>query len=171
MLLILASGIVTDRIGGANAILYGNGIVTVGSILVAAATHVRNYRFMVGGRVIAAFGDIATQVAQYKIFSSWFPPNNGFASTLAFELAIGKIGGFVGKSTANIIAKVELPVSSSADNVKLLLESRRLLLGLLDRCIYEHFYQLYYHHILLFHKSCQQTIYWHYGSINWREIV
>jgi len=73
---------------------------------VAAATTIRSYRFMIGGRVILAFGDIATQIAQYKIFSSWFPPSNGFASTLGLELAIGKIGGFVGKSTANIIAKV-----------------------------------------------------------------
>jgi len=70
---------------------------------------------MIGGRVILAFGDIATQIAQYKIFSSWFPPSNGFASTLGLELAIGKIGGFVGKSTANIIAKV-LTGSTSYNN-------------------------------------------------------
>lgn len=106
--LILPSGIITDRIGGASAILYGNAIYTVGSILLAAATNptVRSYKFMLVGRVILAFGDVATQVAQYKIFSSWFPPNNGFASTLGLELAIGKVGSFVGKSTANIIAKV-----------------------------------------------------------------
>lgn len=60
---------------------------------------------MIGGRVILALGDIATQVAQYKVFSSWFSPNNGFASTLGIELGIKKIGGFVGKSSANIIAK------------------------------------------------------------------
>jgi hypothetical protein len=60
---------------------------------------------MVGGRVIQALGDIATQVAQYKIFSSWFPPSHGFASTLGLELGIGKIGAFAGKSSANIISK------------------------------------------------------------------
>jgi MFS family permease len=111
--LILASGIVTDRIGGARSILYGNIIYTIGSILIAAATtpQVRSYKFMIVGQVILAFGDIATQISQYKIFSSWFPPNNGFASTLALELAIGKIGGFVGRSTANIISKV-----SNTDN-------------------------------------------------------
>ncbi|KAH7024428.1 major facilitator superfamily transporter [Microdochium trichocladiopsis] len=103
--LILWSGLVTDRIGGASAIMYGNIIFTIGSILVAAATQVRSFQFMIGGRVILAIGDIATQIAQYKVFSSWFPPNNGFASTLAFELALGKIGGFAGKSSANIIAK------------------------------------------------------------------
>ncbi|GKZ20772.1 hypothetical protein AbraIFM66951_003074 [Aspergillus brasiliensis] len=86
--LLLAGGIVTDRVGGA-----------------PAATTVRSFNFMIGGRIILALGDIATQTAQYKMFSSWFPPSNGFASTLGFELAIGKIGGFVGKSTANIIAK------------------------------------------------------------------
>jgi MFS family permease len=105
-ILMLWFGVLTDRIGGASAILYGNAIVTVGSVLVAASTTVRSYKFMIGGRMIAALGDIATQTAQYKIFSSWFPPNNGFASTLALELAIGKIGGFVGKSTANVISKV-----------------------------------------------------------------
>jgi hypothetical protein len=67
---------------------------------------------MIGGRIILALGDIATQIAQYKMFSSWFPPSNGFASTLGFELAIGKIGGFVGKSTANIIAKVSCSLYS-----------------------------------------------------------
>lgn len=55
--------------------------------------------------MIQALGDVATQVAQYKIFSSWFPPSSGFASTLAFELGIGKIGSFVGKATANVISK------------------------------------------------------------------
>ncbi|KAH6709122.1 major facilitator superfamily domain-containing protein [Leptodontidium sp. MPI-SDFR-AT-0119] len=103
--LVLVSGIVTDRIGGAQAILYGNVIFTIGSILAAAATTVRSYQFLIFGQVVLALGDIATQVAQYKIFSSWFPPGHGFASTLALELAIGKIGSFVGKSTSNIIAE------------------------------------------------------------------
>lgn len=108
-LLILFAGIVTDRIGGAASITYGNIIYSIGSILVAGAASCRSFNFMVGGRVILALGDIATKVAQYKIFSSWFSPNNGFASTLAFELAIGKIGAFVGKSTANVITEVSLP--------------------------------------------------------------
>lgn len=109
--LMLLSGMVTDKIGGARAILYGNIIYTFGSILEAAATTpgVRSYKFMIVGRIVLAFGDIATQIAQYKIFASWFPPNNGFASTLAFELAIGKIGAFVGKATANVISVVCLP--------------------------------------------------------------
>lgn len=118
--LILVSGVVTDRIGGASeqsecrkksnwlisvgAMLWGNAIYTVGAILIAAATTVRSYKFMIVGVVIQALGDIATQVAQYKVFSSWFAPSNGFASTLGFELGLGKIGGFVGKATANVIA-------------------------------------------------------------------
>lgn len=85
--------------------LWGNAIFSLGAILVAAATTVRSYKFMIGGAVIQALGDVATQVAQYKIFSSWFPPSSGFASTLAFELGIGKIGSFVGKATANVIAQ------------------------------------------------------------------
>ena len=134
--LLLPSGLITDRIGGAGTslplrirndtsihvskspssfrlthklsemIVYGNIIYTIGSILVAAAATVRSFNFMIGGRIILAFGDIATQIAQYKMFSSWFAPSNGFASTLGFELAIGKVGGFIGKSTANIIATV-----------------------------------------------------------------
>ncbi|KAG8626473.1 hypothetical protein KVT40_005418 [Elsinoe batatas] len=103
--LMLLSGIVTDRIGGAGAMLYGNIIYSVGSILVAAAAQTKSYKFMMAGRVVRALGDIATQVAQYKVFSSWFAPSNGFASTIGFELGIGKIGAFAGKSSANIIAK------------------------------------------------------------------
>ncbi|KAK2939679.1 MFS transporter superfamily [Fusarium oxysporum f. sp. vasinfectum] len=102
--LILVSGILTDRYGGASTMLWGNAVFSIGAILVAAATQVRSYKFMIGGIVIQALGDVATQVAQYKIFSSWFPPSSGFASTLAFELGIGKIGSFVGKATANVIA-------------------------------------------------------------------
>ncbi|KAM5380855.1 hypothetical protein ACJZ2D_003379 [Fusarium nematophilum] len=102
--LILLSGILTDRYGGASTMLWGNAIFSAGAILVAAATTVRSYKFMIAGIVVQALGDVATQVAQYKIFSSWFPPSSGFASTLAFELGIGKIGSFVGKATANVIA-------------------------------------------------------------------
>ncbi|KAF5979195.1 major facilitator superfamily transporter [Fusarium bulbicola] len=102
--LILVSGILTDRYGGASTMLWGNAVFSAGAILVAAATQVRSYKFMIGGIVVQALGDVATQVAQYKIFSSWFPPSSGFASTLAFELGIGKIGSFVGKATANVIA-------------------------------------------------------------------
>ncbi|POR38316.1 Uncharacterized protein TPAR_01483 [Tolypocladium paradoxum] len=103
--LILLSGILTDRYGGASTMLWGNAVFSVGAILIAAATTIRNYKFMIFGVVVQALGDVATQVAQYKIFSSWFPPSSGFASTLAFELGIGKIGSFVGKASANVIAQ------------------------------------------------------------------
>ncbi|BFZ62472.1 hypothetical protein YB2330_003566 [Saitoella coloradoensis] len=103
--LILFSGMWTDRVGGASAMLYGNALFSVGSILIAGAAQCRSFKFMIFGTVVESLGDIATQVAQYKIFSSWFPPSAGFAATLGFELGIGKIGSFVGKSSANIIAK------------------------------------------------------------------
>lgn len=103
--LILFTGLVTDRIGGARAMLWGNVIYSAGAILIAAATTVRSYKFMIFGFIVQALGDIATQVAQYRVFSSWFAPSNGFASTLGFELGLGKIGSFVGTSTANVIAK------------------------------------------------------------------
>lgn len=85
--------------------LYGNAIYSVGAILIAAAAQVRSYKFMIFATIVQALGDIATQVAQYKMFSSWFAPSNGFASTLGFELGVGKIGQFVGQATANIIAQ------------------------------------------------------------------
>lgn len=84
--------------------LWGNAIYSLGAILIAAAATVRSYKFMIGGVIVQALGDVATQVAQYKVFSSWFAPSNGFASTLGLELGLGKIGGFLGKATANIIA-------------------------------------------------------------------
>jgi hypothetical protein len=90
--LILLTGIFTDRLGGTGCIVYGNIIYTIGSILIAGAAETRSYKFMIVGRVVASFGDIATQIAQYKVFSSWFPPNAGFASTLGFELGIKKVG-------------------------------------------------------------------------------
>ncbi|CAH0045905.1 unnamed protein product [Clonostachys solani] len=105
LILIPISGPITDRFGGANNMLWGNAVFSLGAILVAAATQVRNYKFMIFGVVVQSFGDAATQVAQYKLFSSWFPPSAGFASTLGFELGLGKIGTFVGKATANVIAK------------------------------------------------------------------
>lgn len=103
--LILITGLATDRMGGAGAMVWGNIIYTLGSIIIAAATTIRSYKLMMGGIIIQSFGDIATQVAQYKIFSSWFAPSNGFASTLGFELGIGKIGSFIGQATANPISK------------------------------------------------------------------
>ncbi|KAH6651552.1 major facilitator superfamily transporter [Truncatella angustata] len=103
-LLILGSGLLTDRLGGAGALFYGNIVYSIGAILVAAAAQVRSFNFMIGGRVILAIGDISTQIAQYQVFSAWFAPNNGFGSTLGLELMVAKLGAFTGTSTANIIA-------------------------------------------------------------------
>jgi nitrate/nitrite transporter NarK len=155
-LLLLISGVLTDRIGGAEMIIYGNIVYTLGSILVAAATTVRSFNFMIGGRVILALGDIATQIAQYKMFSSWFPPSNGFASTLGFELAIGKIGGFVGKSTANVIAKVRISLSCGT-KVQILTspEHRKLCLGFLDHRVHEHLHELHYSRLLVLQPLLQ----------------
>lgn len=113
------------------AILYGNAIYSIGSILIAAAAQVRSFRFMIAGRIIAALGDIATQIAQYKIFSSWFPPSSGFASTLGLELGIGKIGSFVGKSSANVIAKARRASRFRGHIANLCVEHWQLRLGLL----------------------------------------
>ncbi|CAK7204906.1 hypothetical protein SEUCBS139899_007668 [Sporothrix eucalyptigena] len=102
--LIITTGLYTDRLGGAKTLVWGNALFTIGSVLVAAATTTRNFKFMLGAMVIQSLGDVATQVAQYKVFSSWFAPSDGFASTLGFELGLGKIGSFVGQTTANVIA-------------------------------------------------------------------
>lgn len=104
--LILFSGLLTDRLGGAGALFYGNIIYSIGAILVAAAAQIRSFKFMIGGRVILAIGDISTQIAQYQVFSAWFAPNNGFGSTLGLELMVAKLGAFAGTGSANVIAKV-----------------------------------------------------------------
>lgn len=114
--LILASGLLTDRLGGAGALLYGNIVYSVGAILVAAAAQVRSFNFMIGGRVVLAIGDIATQVAQYQVFSAWFAPNNGFASTLGIELMTAKLGALAGTGSANVIAKVRRSASLPASH-------------------------------------------------------
>ncbi|KAF9770427.1 hypothetical protein IL306_012051 [Fusarium sp. DS 682] len=68
--LILFSGILTDRYGGANTMLCGTAVDTFGAILIAAATQVRSFKFMIVGSAVEALGEVAISVAQYKILSS-----------------------------------------------------------------------------------------------------
>ncbi|KAK8005847.1 hypothetical protein PG991_012144 [Apiospora marii] len=103
-LLILATGLLTDRTGGAGALFWGNLVYSLGSVLVAGAAQARSFPFMIGGRVVLALGDISTQIAQYQVFSSWFAPSSGFASTLGLELMIQKMGALAGTGSANVIA-------------------------------------------------------------------
>ncbi|CCT63551.1 related to MFS transporter [Fusarium fujikuroi] len=102
--LILFSGVLTDRYGGASTMLCGTAVDTFGAIMVATATQVRSFKFMIVGSIIESLGEVAISTAQYKILSSWFAPSSGFASSVGIEHGIGKIGSFVAKSTANIIA-------------------------------------------------------------------
>lgn len=104
--LILLTGYVTDRFGGASTLFYGNALYSVGSLLVAAAAQARSFHFMMGARVILSLGDCSTQVAQYQVFSSWFAPNNGFATTTGLEIMIFKLGALAGSGTSNVISKV-----------------------------------------------------------------
>lgn len=104
--LILVTGLVTDRLGGASTLLYGNILYSIGSLLLAAAAWVRSWHFMIGAIVIQAFGDCATQVAQYQVFSSWFAPSEGFSTTLGLELLVTKLGSLAATGSANVIAKV-----------------------------------------------------------------
>lgn len=108
-LLMLFVGVYTDRFGGASVLFWGNLVYSVGSILNAAAAQVRSFDFMIGANVIMSLGDISTQVAQYQVFSSWFAPGSGFASTLGLELMVAKCGGLASAASANAIAKVLLP--------------------------------------------------------------
>lgn len=105
-ILILIMGFMTDRFGGAAMLFYGNIVYSVGSLLIAAAAHIRSYPFMIVGHIISSFGDVSTQVAQYQVFSSWFAPSNGFASTLGLELMVQKLGAHAGSETSNTISKV-----------------------------------------------------------------
>ncbi|KAK8135095.1 hypothetical protein PG984_007107 [Apiospora sp. TS-2023a] len=103
-LLILGTGLLTDRTGGAGALFWGNLVYSLGSILVAGAAQARSFPFMIGGRIVLSIGDISTQIAQYQVFSSWFAPSSGFASTLGLELMIQKLGALAGTGSANVIA-------------------------------------------------------------------
>ncbi|CRK23883.1 hypothetical protein BN1723_003043 [Verticillium longisporum] len=103
--LIMVSGIVTDRIGGAGAMLYGNLVMTAGALIIAGAATGRSFPLMIFGKVTAALGDIATQIAYYRVFSGWFAPGGGFGTTIGLQIGIARIGGFVGSSTANVISK------------------------------------------------------------------
>ncbi|KAF4337751.1 ankyrin 3 [Fusarium beomiforme] len=104
-LLTMASGILTDRIGGAGAMLYGNIIMTAGALVIAGAATCRSFPLMIFGKVTAALGDIATQIAYYRVFAGWFAPGGGFGTTIGLQIGIARIGGFAGSSTANVISK------------------------------------------------------------------
>ncbi|KAF9886548.1 hypothetical protein FE257_011320 [Aspergillus nanangensis] len=104
-ILLLPFEIVTDRLGGAVILVYGKALYTFGTILVAAAVTVRSYKFMIVGRIVAALGNVSTEMAEYKMFSSWFAPSQGFAFLVALRQASAKAGAFIGKGTANTIAE------------------------------------------------------------------
>ena len=108
--LILLTGYVTDRYGGANVLLYGNAVYSVGSVLMAGAAQVKSYKFFIVARIIMSLGDCSTQIAQYQVFSAWFAPSNGFASTLGIELMFNKLGALAGSGTSNVINTVCLPL-------------------------------------------------------------
>jgi len=145
----------TDEI--AEAILYGNVIYTIGSILVAAATTVRSYKFMIFGRVILALGDIATKIAQYKIFSSWFPPSHGFAATLGLELGIGKAcPTFITQVTK--LTSIDRRLRRKINSKHYLRKDRRLLLGLLDSCVHEFLHERHDSPLLLLHSLLQGKV-------------
>ncbi|KAF4445771.1 hypothetical protein F53441_10520 [Fusarium austroafricanum] len=104
-ILMMVSGILTDRIGGAGAMLYGNLIMTAGALVIAGAATCKSYPLIIFGKVTAALGDIATQIAYYRVFSGWFAPGGGFGTTIGLQIGIARVGGFVGSSTANVISK------------------------------------------------------------------
>ncbi|KAF5641474.1 major facilitator superfamily transporter [Fusarium tjaetaba] len=86
-LLMMASGILTDRIGGAGAMLYGNLIMTAGALVIAGAATCRSFPLMIFGKVTAALGDIATQIAYYRVFAGWFAPGGGFVFFVFTKIA------------------------------------------------------------------------------------
>ncbi|KAL4896424.1 putative MFS transporter [Aspergillus ambiguus] len=103
--LIIPSGILADRVGGSVSLVYGQTVFMIGAILLATATTIRSYDFMIAGKIILSVGQIFSEISQCKMFSAWFAPGKGFAVTLGIESALGKVGGFVGIATANIIAE------------------------------------------------------------------
>jgi len=127
--------------------LWGNAIYSVGALSIVAATTVRSYKFMIFGAVVQAFGDIATQAAQYK--SIYLLVRFGFASTLGFELGIGKIGSFVGQATANVIAKNK---------------HGRFQLGVLDCRLHEPLHEHYHGCILILHTTAYQQVHGNVSS-------
>lgn len=80
--------------------------MTAGALVIAGAATCRSFPLMIFGKVAAALGDIATQIAYYRVFAGWFAPGGGFGTTVGLQIGIARIGGFVGSSTANVISKV-----------------------------------------------------------------
>ncbi|KAI1051319.1 hypothetical protein LB505_014366 [Fusarium chuoi] len=87
--------------------------MTAGALVIAGAATCRSFPLMIFGKVTAALGDIATQIAYYRVFAGWFAPGGGFGTTIGLQIGIARIGGFVGSSTANVISKHALRSSQT----------------------------------------------------------
>ncbi|KAF2086045.1 MFS general substrate transporter, partial [Saccharata proteae CBS 121410] len=116
--LVVPSGLITDRIGGTYALLILNATYTLGLVLSALALtpslplSLHPYPVLLTGLLLTSLGSTATQVAQYKLFSGLFPSGSGsttsgsgFAASVGLELLVGTAGAFVGQATANVIAE------------------------------------------------------------------
>ena len=77
-------GCLIDRFGGPLLLITLVSFYCTGTIVQARATtqNVNSYSLLVVGRVIAALGQGSLDIAQHKIFATYFAPGKGFAVSM-----------------------------------------------------------------------------------------
>ncbi|KIM61697.1 hypothetical protein SCLCIDRAFT_865222 [Scleroderma citrinum Foug A] len=106
-ILSLFVGCLIDKFGGPLLLVILVSFCCTGSIVQAATAteKINSYSLLMAGRVIAALGQGSLDIAQHKIFATYFAPGKGFAVSMGMMGSIAILFHFVGQSTANVIAK------------------------------------------------------------------
>ncbi|KAJ7075249.1 MFS general substrate transporter [Mycena belliarum] len=105
--LCVALGFGIDKWGGPLLSIYLTLFHLAGSAIQAGSVtrNFRSYPVLVLGKVVAAVGDGSLDNAQHRIFSTYFAPGKGFASSIGIIWSIANLAQYTGQTTANIITR------------------------------------------------------------------
>ncbi|KAK7059925.1 MFS general substrate transporter [Favolaschia claudopus] len=105
--LCVALGFGIDKWGGPLLSIYLSLFHLAGSAIEAGSVtgHLSSYPVLVLGKVVAAVGDGSLDNAQHRIFSTYFAPGKGFASSIGIIWSMANLGQYTGQTTANIITQ------------------------------------------------------------------
>ncbi|KAJ7581826.1 MFS general substrate transporter [Mycena floridula] len=105
--LCVALGFGIDKWGGPLLSVYLSMFHLAGSAIEAGSVtdHFHSYPVLVLGKVVAAIGDGSLDNAQHRIFSTYFAPGKGFASSIGIIWSVANLAQYTGQSTANVITQ------------------------------------------------------------------
>ncbi|KAJ7653771.1 MFS general substrate transporter [Mycena rosella] len=105
--LCVALGFGIDKWGGPLLSVYLTIFHLAGSAIEAGSVtgSLRSYPVLILGKVVAAVGDGSLDNAQHRIFSTYFAPGKGFASSIGIIWSIANLAQYTGQTTANVITQ------------------------------------------------------------------